>query len=218
MIKILIAEDHHIVREGLVALLEKHGEFEIVGQAEDGITAVKLCKELKPDVLLLDIGMPKMNGIEVLNEVVKNIKLPTEVVILSMYSDPTIVRQAFKKGARGYLLKRSVTEELALAVKSAANREIFISPSIAHIMMDDSVIQRFSTDTLSPFALLTHRERQVLQLIAEGRTNKENALLLGVSERTVEKHRANLMQKLDVGDVASLVKIAIKYRLISIED
>ncbi len=218
MIKILVAEDHHIVREGIIALLEKHDEFEIVGQAEDGIKAVKLCKELKPDVLLLDIGMPKMNGIEVLIEVVKTNKLPVNVVILSMYSDPTIVRQAFKKGAKGYLLKRSVTEELALAVRSAANRETFISPSIANIMVDDSVLQSFPTDALSPFALLTDRERQVLQLIAEGRTNKEIALLLEVSERTVEKHRANLMQKLDVGDIASLVKIAIKYRLISIED
>ncbi len=161
--------------------------------------------------------MPRLNGIQATGRV-RALGLATQVVILSMHSRPTLVRQALRSGARGYLLKRSVTEELLLAVRSASRGESYLSPEISGIIVDDFLTHPVDADQASPFDQLTPREREVLQLIAEGHTNQAMAQLLNVSIKTVERHRANLMAKLDVHDVAGMTRIALAHGLIFIDE
>ena len=213
-IRVVIADDHHLVRQGIRALLERASDIEVVGEAGDGQQAIELVARLTPQVLVTDIAMPGLNGIDVL----KHVCVPgarTQAVILSMYSDETMVRRALRSGARGYLLKRSVTEELLLAVRAASRGEMFLSPEISKYAVADLLA---STDEPGPLSNLTSREREVLQLVAEGHTNKEIAGKLAISEKTVEKHRFTLMAKLNVRDVAGLVRFAIKHRLVFLEE
>jgi len=217
MIRVILADDHHLVRRGIRALIEQAEDMCVVGEAEDGQEAVDLVERLIPDVLIIDIAMPRLNGIQATGRV-RALGLATQVVILSMHSRPTLVRQALRNGARGYLLKRSVTEELLLAVRSASRGEPYLSPEISGIIVDDFLTHPVGTDQSSPFDQLTPREREVLQLIAEGHTNQGMAQLLNVSIKTVERHRANLMAKLDVHDVAGLTRIALEHGLIFIDE
>jgi DNA-binding NarL/FixJ family response regulator len=216
MIRVVVADDHHLVRQGIRALLEKAKDIQVVGEAADGSEALQMAKDLHPDVLIMDIVMPRMNGTQALEQL-QALKLSPRVVILSMYSDETIVRQALRSGARGYLLKRSVTEELLLAVRSAYHNEVYLSPPVSSVLLSESLYPT-EVQKSDPFENLTPREREVFQLVAEGRTNSAIAQELSISEKTVEKHRANLMLKLNVRDLTGLVRLAIKYGLVSLDE
>ena len=213
MIRVIVADDHHLVRQGIRALLERTDDIEVVGEAADGQEAVELVQRLAPDVLVMDIAMPRLNGTQAA-ERVRALGAATQVVILSMHSDETLVRQTLRRGARGYLLKRSVTEELLLAVRAAHRGETYLSPAISTSLLDEFLTRQADSEETGPFERLTPREREVLQLIAEGHTNAAIAQMMNVSVKTVEKHRASLMAKLSVHDVATLVRTAIKHGLV----
>jgi DNA-binding NarL/FixJ family response regulator len=216
MIRVILADDHNLVRQGICALLEKADDIEIVAQAENGQEAVDLSRNLDPDVLIMDINMPRLNGIQAAEQI-KALGLNIRVVILSMHSDKTLVRQALRNGARGYLLKRSVMEELLLAVRAAYNGELYLSPAISDTVLTDYLAGQAELEGEDAFDQLSAREREVLQLIAEGYTNKAIAQAMNISIKTVEKHRANLMVKLNVQDLAGLIRIAIKQGLIFLD-
>lgn len=213
MIRVVLADDHHIVRQGVRALLEKAADIQVVGEAEDGQEAVELVRRLTPDVVVMDIGMRRLNGAQATARI-RDLNLPSRVIILSMHSDDTLVRESLRNGAKGYLLKRSVTEELLLAIRAAHRGEIYLSPAISPAIITDLLAGQEE----SGLAQLTPREREVLQLIAEGHTNNAIAQLMQVSVKTVEKHRASLMDKLDVHDVAGLTRLAIKYGLVFLDE
>jgi DNA-binding NarL/FixJ family response regulator len=217
MIRVILADDHHLVRAGIRALLEKADDINIVGEAADGQEAIDLVERLTPDVLVIDIAMPRLNGIQAI-ERVRAMGLVTQIVILSMYSDETLVRQALQKGAIGYLLKRAVTEELLLAVRAASRGETYLSPAVSGIILEDFLTLQAASREANPFDQLTPREREVLQLIAEGHTNSAIAQIMNISVKTVERHRASLMAKLDVHDVAGLTRIAIKNSLVFLDE
>jgi len=212
-IRVIIADDHHLVRQGIRALLEKADDIEVVGEAADGQEAVELAERLAPDVLVMDIAMPRLSGTQAAGRV-RALGAATQVVILSMYSDETLVRQALRNGAKGYLLKRSVTEELLLAIRAASRGEIYLSPAVSGSIVADFLTLQTDADACSPLEWLTPREREVLQLISEGHTNSAIAQILTVSVKTVEKHRSNLMSKLNVHNLAELIRAAIKHGLI----
>jgi len=217
MIHVILADDHHLVRQGIRSLLEKTGDIEILAEAENGQEAVKLTERLAPDVLVMDIAMPRLNGIQAAEQI-RSLGLATQVVILSMYSDETLVRQALRAGVRGYLLKRSVVEELLLAIRAAIRGEIYLSPAISHMIMTEFLAGQSTIAAASPFDQLSTREREALKLVAEGATNKVIAEAMHISIKTVEKHRTNLMTKLNVHDLAGLIRIAIKHGLISLDE
>lgn len=216
MIRVLIAEDHHLVRQGIRAILDKADDIDVVGEAADGQEAIELARELAPDVVLMDIAMPRLDGSQATGRVC-DLDLGSRVVILSMHDDPTLVRQALKHGARGYLLKRSVTEELLLAIRAAHRGEIYLSPALCPSVVTDLLAPEDTEDASLPCEEITGREHEVLQLVSEGHTNRAIAQMLCVSVSTVEKHRASLMSKLGVHDVASLVRTALKRGLIFLD-
>ena len=217
MIRVIVADDHHLVRQGIRALLEKADDIEVVGEAADGQEAVELVEQLVPDVLVMDMAMPRLSGNQAIGRV-RALGVATRVVILSMYSDETLVGQALRNGARGYLLKRSVTEELLLAIRAASRGEIYLSPAISRSIVADFLMLQADAEASNPFERLTSREREVLQLISEGHTNKAIAQVLKVSVKTVEKHRANLMSKLNVHDLAGLIRMAIQHGLVLLDE
>lgn len=216
MIRVVIADDHHLVRQGIRALLEKQSGIAIVGEAQNGQQAVDICLETLPDVLLLDINMPLLNGIEVTNRI-REASIKTQVLILSMYSDLGLVRRAFHSGARGYLLKASITEDLINGIQAASLRQYYTSPALPDWNNEVQTSLKGADAEGDRFFRLTSREREVCQLIAEGMTNQAMARQLGISVKTVEKHRANLMEKLGVSEIASLTREAIKHGLVFIE-
>ena len=211
MIRVLIADDHDVVRTGLRLLLEQQGDIEVVGEASDGQEAMDLTIQLTPDILLMDISMPRMDGNEA-TRCVCALGLPTRVVILSMHSDETIVHTALEGGARGYLVKASVRADLVPAVRAAYRGETYLSPSIADVVVRQLLGQKKPAQPAAddPISRLTDREREVLRLIALGHTNKTMAQVMRISSRTVEKHRASLMDKLSAPDLATLVQIALQ--------
>lgn len=216
MIRVLIADDHNLVRKGIRSLLDGVGTIEVVHEASDGVEAVEKVKELKPDIAILDISMPRLDGVQA-SEKILAMGSNTQVIILSMHSDPIIVHQLLKKGVRGYLKKDALTEELILAVNSAAQRKTYLSPTVSDDVMPLLLENQTGDVPDSPQELLTPREREVLQLVAEGHTNQSVAFTLGISVKTVEKHRTNLMKKLNVSDLPSLIRKAIEYKLIFLD-
>jgi DNA-binding NarL/FixJ family response regulator len=213
--KVLIADDHKIVREGLRALIEKHEAMEVIAEAENGLEAVRLAQKLQPDVVIMDMGMPQMNGIEATREVTAhNPKI--KVIALSMHSDKRFVLQMIKAGASGYLLKDSAFEELITAIRTVVSNQSYLSPKITDVVIKD-YLQTLSKGDMSAFSVLTVREREVLQLLAEGRSTKEIAGSLNVSVKTVETHRQQVMEKLNIHSVAELTKYAIREGLTSLE-
>lgn len=217
MIRVVVADDHHLVRQGIRALLEKASDIQVVGEAEDGQQALDLIERLAPDVLLVDVAMPRMDGMQAI-ERVRLAHAATRTIILSMYSDEALVRQALRSGASGYVLKRSVVEELLLAVRAASRGDIYLSPAVARYFVADLLAAPDGTGVLSSFDRLTPREREVLQLVAEGNTNIGIGRILQIGVKTVEKHRSSLMAKLDVHDLAGLMRVAIKRGLVFLDE
>jgi DNA-binding NarL/FixJ family response regulator len=213
-LRLLLADDHALLRLGLKKILEERPEWQVVAEAGDGRTAVRQTLTLTPDVVILDIGMPLLNGIEATRQIVR--RLPNVgVLILSMHADEAYISQALRAGARGYLLKDSAGTELIRAVSALAAGKSFYSPAVARVMLDDYV-QRHSDKAVDDrYELLSEREREVLQLVAEGHSSKSVAELLSISPATVETHRAHILQKLDVHSTAELVLFAVRRRIIS---
>ena len=211
--RILLADDHGIVRRGLKSLLESQPGLEVIGEAADGLEAVRLCGELSPDLLIVDISMPLMNGIEVASRAQKLEPAPG-VIILSMHVDESYIMRALGAGARGYLVKDATDEDLIPAVRAVAAGKPFFSPTVAAVLMEDYVRQLRARGLSDSYDLLTDREREILQLLAEGRSNKEVAALLDVGLSTVETHRANLMQKLNLHNTAEIVLYAVRKGII----
>lgn len=204
-IRVLLADDHAVVRQGLRALLERAG-FEVIGEASDGEEAVRLAEEHKPHVAVLDLVMPTLNGLDAGRQIVA--AGHTAVVLLTMHTEEHHVASALRSGIRGYLLKTQAAEDLVHAIRDVARGQVFLSPEVSRL-----VVERYLTGSL-PVDPLAPRERQVLQLVAEGHTSKEIAQQLGVSVKTAESYRTNIMEKLDIHDTAGLVRYAIRRGLI----
>ena len=213
MIRIVIADDHHLVRQSIVSLFERMDDIEIVGEAADGHETLSLIQKKRPDIVIMDISMPLMNGIEATRQV-QSLDVDTQVIILSMHSDEDVVLQALKNGAKGYLLKSSVVEELIIAIRSVSRGEMYLSPSIAQSVLSDFLQSDSSERPKTVLDRLSFREREILQLIVEGHTNKAVALTLNISIKTVEKHRASIMKKLDVHSLPELILLALKHRVV----
>jgi two-component system response regulator NreC len=209
-LRILLADDHTVVRQGLRRVLEERADWRVVAEAGDGREAVRQAEQHKPDVAILDVAMPLLNGIEATRQIVKRVP-GVRVLVLSMHSDEAYVTQILHAGAAGYLLKDSADVDLLQAVSAIAEGKSFFSPSIARLMLDDYVKQRSGEPgVIDRYESLSDREREVFQLIAEGKVNKEIAALLFISPSTVETHRARIMEKLDVHSAAEIVLYAVR--------
>jgi DNA-binding NarL/FixJ family response regulator len=213
-IRVLLADDHRLVRAGIRSLLEKIPGIEVVGEASNGREALELIRAELPNLVLMDIAMAELGGLEALPRVVKNFP-SVKVIILSAHSNEEYVIRALRCGASGYLLKDAATLELELAIRSVAQGKTYLSPSISRTVID-SYLERVGGEA-SPLEQLTPRQREILQLVAEGKTTKEIASLLGISVKTVEVHRLQLMARLDIHDVPGLVRYAIRSGLVSAE-
>jgi len=210
---VIIVEDHQLFRDGLKSMLSKRDDVAVVGEAEDGITALKLIRKLKPGLVLLDLSMPKMGGISVLRDVKR--ELPdTRVLLLTIHESDQYVLEAFEAGADGYCIKDSSREELMIAIDSVLDGKTYISPGISDQVMEGFLSSRKRLKEKTRWDTITPREREVLKLLAEGYSNKEIGDLLNISVKTVEKHRANLIGKLDLHTVAELTAYAIQNGLI----
>jgi two-component system, NarL family, response regulator NreC len=213
-IRVVVADDHTIIRSGLRMLLEREAGFEVVGEASDGRQAVDLAESLKPDVIMLDIGMPNLNGIEATRQIVQ--KLPrTRVVVLSMHSDESYVLKALKSGARGYLLKDSAESDILNAIRAVSEGKAYFSPEISKMLVDDYMRQMQQRGVEDSYELLTGREREILQLLAEGKSNKEISSALNLSPYTVETHRSNILQKLNLHSLPELILYAVRKGVIT---
>jgi DNA-binding NarL/FixJ family response regulator len=206
-LRILLADDHTMVRQGLRKVLEERPEWQVVAEAGDGHEAVRLAELHKPDVAVLDVAMPLLNGIEATRRIAKRVP-HTRILVLSMYSDEAYVTQMMKAGATGYLLKDSAGVDLLEAVQAVAQGKSYFSPAVARLMLDDYARQRGTDD--DRYESLSDREREIFQLIAEGKVNKEIATLLFISLSTVETHRARIMEKLDLHSAAEIVLHAVR--------
>ena len=213
-IKILLADDHQIIRDGLKALIQKEPQFEVVAEAKDGKSAIDLAKELNPDVVVIDVSMPGLNGMEATIELLAH-NPDIKVIALSVHSEKEYVSGMLQAGASAYLLKDSAFRELAEAIRTVTQNQTYISPKIAGTLIQDYREKLKSEDT-SIFNILTKREREILQLLAEGKTVKQIAGELFLSVKTIESHRQNIMNKLDIYSIPELVKYAIRHGIISL--
>jgi two-component system response regulator NreC len=213
-LRILLADDHILMRSGLRALLDRQPNLEVVGESENGRETVALAASLKPDVVVMDVGMPILNGIEATQTIVT--QCPTiAVVILSMHADESYVMRALKAGARGYLLKDSAAADLIGAIQAISQGKSFFSPKVSRILAEDYVRVLKQKGAVDTYDLLTSREREILQLLAEGKTNREVATALNISPYTVETHRGHILQKLNLHNSAELVLYAVRKGIIS---
>ncbi len=213
-IRVLVADDHGVVRKGLRFLLEHQEDMEVVGEAGDGREAVCLAEELEPAVVVMDIGMPQLNGIDAASQITRR-NPETAVLILSMHSDEGYLVRALAAGVKGYLLKDSAEEDLVRAVRAVAAGKSFFSPAIAQMLAEDYTRRLQQQGLQDSYDLLTEREKEILQLLAAGKSNKEAAALLNVSTYTVETHRTHIMQKLDLHNTAEIVLYAVRKKIVS---
>jgi DNA-binding NarL/FixJ family response regulator len=208
---IVLADDHIVVRQGIRKLLETRDDFRIVGEASDGEEAVKLVTEKKPDIALMDLWMPRLSGIDATRRIGKR-GLPTKILVLSMHESRAYVEEVLRAGAAGYIVKNAAAEDLIEAIDTICDGVSYLSPAITQQVVD--AIARPATSSPSGLGVLTDREREVLQLIAEGLSSKEIAAMLGVSLKTIDSHRSNLMEKLEIHKVSGLVRFAIRTGLV----
>ncbi|HET7197855.1 MAG TPA: response regulator transcription factor [Burkholderiales bacterium] len=212
MIKVLIADDHGVVAEGLKHLIEAQPDMQVVGTVGDGREAVRVAREAQPDVVLMDLSMPELNGADATRAILER-DGRARVIVLSMYAEREYVRRALKAGASGYVVKRSAAKEVVEAIRAVYAGQRYLSPKVADVVIDDYTAE----DKQDPLARLSAREREVLQLLAEGRTGAEIAARLALSQKTVETYRARLVEKLGIRDVAGLVKFAIQRGIVPLE-
>lgn len=213
-LQIVLADDHTVMRGGLRLLLEREPGFSVVGEASNGREAIQLAEEHSPDVVVMDVAMPTLNGIEAAGRII-GLRPRTAIVILSMHSDESYVLRALKAGARGYLLKDSAEADLIQAVRAVSEGKAFFSPAIGKLLVEDYIRQIRQRGVEDSYELLTPRERELLQLLAEGQTTKEIAATLNLSPHTVDTHRGNLMQKLNLHSIPELILYAVRKGVIS---
>ena len=213
-IRVLLADDHKLIRAGLRLVVDQQPDLSVVGEADDGRQAVELARSLKPDVVVMDIGMPNLNGIEAARQI-REIRPDAAVVMLSMHSDEGYVLRALGAGARAYLLKDSATTDLVQAIHAVVEGKSFFSPAVSKVLLQDYMRKLQRSGAEDSYDLLSPREREVLQLVAEGKSNKEIASLLNLSVYTVETHRAKIMQKLNLKGVPELILYAVRKGIIS---
>ncbi|MCA9553532.1 MAG: response regulator transcription factor [Myxococcales bacterium] len=213
--RVLLVDDHSIVRDGLRVCMAASDRYEVVGEAEDGHQAVQLAQDLEPGIVIMDVAMPGMNGIEATRQIVANEPAP-RIIILSMHSDREFVVEALRAGASGYLMKASAFEELLRAMDAVSAGKTYLSPSITDVVVDNYVRKR-PDEPPNAFSVLTARERQILQLLAEGANAKEIAVTLGISDKTVHAFRNRVMEKLDLHSVAELTKYAIRHGITTLD-
>ncbi len=216
-IKLLLAEDLTIVREGLHSLLEATGKIEVVGTVEDGRSAVTMARDLRPDVAVIDVSMPELDGIEATRQIKKTAP-EIRVIILTVHSAEVYVREAFRAGASGYLVKQTALQDLISAIEAVMRDEMYLSPVISKLVIERYVESATRTAEENGYDALSRREREVLKLVARGLANQDVADLLNISEKTVATHRANLMRKLDLHNMASLVRYAVRQGLIEVDE
>ena len=214
MIRIVLADDHALIRGGLRALLERNNDIRVVGEANDGRELVKLVEDLQPDIVVADIGMPNLNGNEATVQITAKHK-NVGVIMLSMHSDEGYVLRALKAGAKGYLLKESAESDLIAAIRAVHQGKAFFSPAISKLLVEDYMRMLRDKNMEDSYDLLSPREREILQLVAEGKSNKDIAGMLNVSPYTVETHRANILQKLNLHSVPELILYAVRKGVIS---
>jgi two-component system response regulator NreC len=212
-LRILLAEDHRIVREGLRSLIEKAHDMEVVGEAENGRMAVELTEALSPDIAIVDIGLPELNGIDVTRKIV-SLGTGTKIIALSMHSDRRFVAGMFSAGASAYLVKESAFEELVSAIRAVVSGQVYLTPKVAGLVIKEYI--RRNPPSLSDAPTLTPREREVLQLLAEGKSTKQIAIQLRVSAKTIETYRHQIMEKLGINSIAGLTKYAVREGLTSL--
>jgi RNA polymerase sigma factor (sigma-70 family) len=212
--RVLLADDHRLMRSGLRLVVEQNPDFQVVGEADDGRQAVALANEMKPDVVVMDIGMPNLNGIEASRQITEA-HPDIAVVMLSMHSDEGYVLRALKSGARAYLLKDSAEADLSRAIQAVREGKSFFSPSVSKLLLDDYVRKLQRAGIEDSYDLLSPREREILQLVAEGKSSKEIAAVLNLSVYTIETHRSNLMQKLNLRGIPELILYAVRKGLIA---
>jgi DNA-binding NarL/FixJ family response regulator len=215
-IRVLLAEDHTLVRQGFRRILEDDPRITVVGEASTGLSAIQLSKELKPDVVVMDLSMPELGGLEASAEILKDFP-ETKILVLSMYSNQAYVRKAFEIGAKGYILKNAIEVDLTRAVIALAEGGAYMSPGISNLVIESLKAGSFEDRSQDPYERLTLREKEVLQLIAQGKSNKEIAALLNISVNTVAVHRAHLMETLGLHRTAEIVLYAVKRGLIVLQ-
>jgi len=213
-IRILVADDHGVVRKGLRFLLDRQSDMEVVGEASDGREVVRLCEKLNPNIVIMDVAMPQLNGIDAAAQIVKT-NPSIRIIMLSMYADESYLVRALSAGAKGYMLKDSAEVDIVRAVQVVSQGRPFFSPQIAQSLLDDYVRTLQQRGLQDSYELLTDREREVLQLLAEGKSNKEVATILDLSTYTVETHRTNLMHKLNLHNTAEIVLYAVRKKVIT---
>jgi len=213
-LKILLADDHVVMRSGLRALLERQPNLEVVGESENGRQTVELAESLRPDIVVMDVAMPILNGIEATRQIVTG-QTGIAVIILSMHADESYVMRALKAGARGYLLKDSAAVDLLNAIEAVSQNRSFFSSKVSHILAEDYIRVLKQKGEVDSYDLLTDREREILQLLAEGKANKEAATLLNISPYTVETHRKHILEKLNLHTPAELILYAVRKGIIS---